>query len=266
MILCDAHCHYHFRNPGSHPEAVFARARQEGLSGAIVNGTSVRDWAEVQRFVTIHPWARAAYGVHPWWVMEPQPDWENRLLAFLQSDPSASVGETGLDFSRKERSPDLQESCFRRHWEISVEWHRPVSIHAVKAGPELVRILKSLPIHPRGFLLHGWYGPEAETEFFLKYGARFSFAPRFALPRMEKARNAFGLIPPDRIVLETDAPSQPPSSAGAPFPPVHQAFNPADPPAMLQSSLTGLAQAIGQSLEETARITTANWAELFGSL
>ena len=66
MKLCDAHTHYHFPALAPRWAEVWPVARQAGVSAAVVNGTSEADWSAVAAFVSQHPWARPAYGIHPW--------------------------------------------------------------------------------------------------------------------------------------------------------------------------------------------------------
>jgi TatD DNase family protein len=265
MKICDAHCHYHFLSLAGQWDSIQPEAATAGVSAAVVNGTHAGDWEAVSGFVRKHPWAKAAYGIHPWQAPHRQAGWEKDLTQRLAADPDASVGEIGLDAWVEGHDLKDQEELFRQQWEIAREHGRPVSVHCVRAYPLLRQVLKSLPAYPRGFLIHAFNGPPEWIPWFVEKGAHFSFSPYFLLDRKKPQRDAFAVMPPDRILIETDAPDLYP-------PPEHNPHPLTDPatgktinhPANLVVALTALAEVLQQPPEVVATLTSANWSRLFG--
>lgn len=265
MNLCDAHCHYHF--PSLKPfigEALTTARRAAGLSGAVVNGTRVGDWAEVAAFCHDHPWTRPAYGIHPWHAASRPDNWEEKLHALLMAAPEASVGEIGIDHWVEGHDPADQLVFFLRQLDIAREHGRPATVHCVRAWEPLRQALRKHPMPEAGFLLHAYSGPENLIPFFAERGAFFSFSPSFLAERRKSRREAFRLMPQERILLETDAPDLGPPPEQNPFPLTDATTGqPLNHPANLSLALSSLSEILDLPASETATLTTANWHRLF---
>ena len=59
-----------------------------------------------------------------------------------------------------------------------------------------------------GFVLHSYGGPREMVAPLAKLGAYFSLPGYFAHERKQRQRDAFLAVPPDRLLIETDAPDQ----------------------------------------------------------
>lgn len=265
MKLCDAHTHYHFAGLAPWVETALEQARRDGMVAAVVNGTCEADWPQVRDFVESHPWTRAAFGIHPWQAAQRSADWENQLRGFLLTDPKASVGEIGLDAWVEGHDVADQIGLFLRQWDLAVELARPATVHCIQAWEPLRQTLRRAPALASGFLIHAYNGPPEWIPQFVEKGAHFSFSPSFLLDRKRPQREAFRLMPPERILIETDAPALSP-------PPEHNPHPLTDPatgeilnhPANLTVALQSLAETLGIEIETVARLTAANWERLFG--
>jgi TatD DNase family protein len=176
----------------------------------MINGTRETDWPAVAALAQRIPGAKAAFGLHPWWQAERSPDWLETLEATLIAMPCAGIGETGLD--RWMPAHDLQDqlSVLREHLALSRRLSRPITLHCLKAWPELAGAVRDFPPSDRGFLLHSYAGPAEMIPRWVQAGARFSFSPAFLHPRKTWVRTMFREIPLERILIETDAPDMPP--------------------------------------------------------
>lgn len=269
MDLRDAHCHWHFDSLRPfYPEAL-ELARRGGLCAAVVNGTKQADWQQVADFCKEHLWAMPAYGIHPWQAPSRTESWERELTALLDADPRASIGEIGLDGWIHGHDLADQTRLFLRQLEIAVQRNVPVTIHCVRAWEPLRQCLRKHPVPGAGFLLHAYSGPENLISFFAERGAYFSFSPSFLSEKKAARRDAFRLMPPDRVLIETDAPDLGPPPEHNPHPltePGHDGGNAkaVNHPANITVALSGLATALEWTGEECARQTTENWKRLFG--
>lgn len=143
-----------------------------------------------------------AFGLHPWYAREAQPGWEQRLAAYLEQYPQALVGEAGLDrFRDKEAEP--QNVIFRAQVELAKEYNRPLSIHAVRAQGWLDDYWKLLPAK---FVVHSFNGRRELLDKILKAGGYVSLSP--SILRNPHKEEIVPLIPLERLLLETDGPSQ----------------------------------------------------------
>ena len=265
MKLCDAHTHYHFGSLAPFIENALTEARAAGLAAAVVNGTCEDDWPSVREFVKSHPWTRAAYGLHPWQVPQRSGLWENVLRACLLADLSASVGEIGLDAWIPGHDPEDQKTVFLRQWIMAVELARPVTVHCIQAWEPLRQMLRCVPELASGFLIHAYNGPPEWIPQFVAKGAHFSFSPYFLLDRKRPQREAFRLMPPDRILIETDAPALSPPPERNPHPIIAAAGGELlNHPANIVTCLRSLAETLERPEAEIAVLTSCNWERLFG--
>ena len=210
MRLFDAHCH--LQDPRLEPgrTELLAACRRSGIEGWMINSTRQADWEPVAALAAAVPGACASFGLHPWWQKERSPDWASQLEEILKRHPQAGIGETGLD--RWMQNPDLadQTAVLATHFELARQLQRPVSLHCLKAWPELRGVFRRQGRLPHGFLLHSYAAPPEMTDFWIAQGAYFSFSPAFLHPRKTAQRAAFAAVPLDRLLLETDAPDMAP--------------------------------------------------------
>ncbi|MDO4583656.1 MAG: TatD family hydrolase [Planctomycetia bacterium] len=206
-FLVDAHLH---PLPG-HSAATFATlAKQLRVSQLILNGSQEKDWPQVhalansQAEIQIFPF----YGLHPWYGREKEKNWMELLRQF--SSHAAGIGEIGLDtrhgLPHSEENSSLQQDVFRQQLALAQSLSRPVTIHCVRAWHLLLPILREmLRHHPVPLLLHGYNASEPILSQLLPFPVWFSLGERFFRQNPEKARAVLSQIPPERLLLESDA-------------------------------------------------------------
>lgn len=264
MELRDAHCHYQFAEV---PYAAVEQARADGVGQAMINGSAPADWEDVAALGRRDPRNRVSFGLHPWDVPTAPADWAEQLRAILLAHPAAGVGEMGLDRWVQDFDPVAQENAFRAQLGLAVELDRALTIHCVKAIGPLMAILRATALPRRGFLLHSWNGPVELVPELARLGAYFSFSAHHLIPRKADLRVQFAAaIPRERILVETDAPALcpapefrlrelAPDAAGAEQ----------NHPSNLVRNNAELARTMGVTPEESAALTSANFAHLFGA-
>lgn len=202
--LFDAHCHV-TRNMAAR---LFPSPAGAGNRRLVCGVSPSDDWPVVA------DWARAwtgtvpAFGVHPWEAASVPDDWERDLENSLLRFPDAWVGEIGLDGARTNRAPlDRQTDVLRRQLRLAVRLKRRVNLHCVKAYDALLALLDEeyFPSGRAGFILHSFNGPHQMVGEFADRGAYFSVGPLASRHDTRKIRARAALLPPDRIVLESDA-------------------------------------------------------------
>jgi len=262
MEVHDAHCHYQFAEV---PYAAVELARSEGVGYAVINGSSPADWADVAALAGRDPRNLPSFGLHPWDVPTAPAGWLDELRRVLLAHPAAGVGEMGLDRWIEGFDPVAQEEAFRAQLALAVELDRPLTIHCVRAIGPLMDILRATALPRRGFLLHSWNGPVELVPELARLGAYFSFSAHHLPERKAHLRVQFAVaIPPERILVETDAPALCP----APEYRVHELPASAEGveqnhPSNLRRNLVELARTMGVTPEQAAARTGANFARLF---
>ena len=252
--------HNHLQDPRiGDPDRALEVARHAGVTRCIVNATREEDWCGVDSLCARFPESLSpAFGIHPWHAATATDGWLDRLRARLLAHPCASIGECGLDRWVSQPSIDHQIPVFRDQLRLARETRRPLTIHCLKAWGVLLEMLTEIP-PPAGFLMHSYGGSIETARQLLPLGARFSFSGYFLHPRKAAVREVFRQLPPDRILIETDAPDMLPPDA---WPAEGHGF-PANHPGNLPAIGRGLAEVLGIGTPELARLTRTNAAALF---
>jgi TatD DNase family protein len=132
----------------------------------------------------------------------------------------------------------------------------PVILHTRRALDEVLAALRRQPV--RGGIAHAFNGSTQQASQLLTLGLRLGFGGTLTFERSRRIRELARTLPPQALVLETDAPDIAPQwmqrsaaerAAGA---------SSRNTPAELPRIGATLAQLRGWTLEETASVTRAN--------
>lgn len=276
MRLFDAHCHLQDPRILTMAPQLIQKSLETGVVHFAVNGVSEKDWHQVKQMSHSYPSVIPCFGLHPWFIRERTPNWFTTLKQYLDSNPSSSVGEIGLDKGSHGKQIDFtdQVAVFQQQLELATELNKPASIHCVRAFGDLLEIMKSVGPFPAGVILHSFLGSPEMVPDLAKLGAYFSFSGFLMSMKPQKAKKLVNAVPLDRILLETDAPDAVPSSdlsslflvEGDPNADVSQPMLPKgmlNHPANIHSVLAYVASLLEKSKEEVAEISCSNALRLF---
>ncbi len=181
-----------------------------GIEACAVNGTSEQDWPVVASLARIYPnFVIPSFGLHPWYVSQRSSKWLSSLETYLHEFPTAAIGECGLDRWMKNPDLDDQHAVFRNHLILAQQLQRPITIHCLKAWGPLLDELQSFKRPPK-ILLHSYGGSLEFARQLSTFDLYFSFSGYFLQPHKESVRQTFTRLPPERILVETDAPHMAP--------------------------------------------------------
>jgi len=132
--------------------------------------------------------------------------WEEIESLARSSDRVRAVGETGLDYFRTgEDGRAVQQESFRRHVDLAKRLGKTLVIHDRDAHPDVLRILDEEGV-PERVVMHCFSGDAGFARECLDRGAWLSFAGTVTFKNAEPLREALRVVPPDRVLVETDAP------------------------------------------------------------
>ncbi|MDR2134558.1 MAG: TatD family hydrolase [Treponema sp.] len=120
---------------------------------------------------------------------------------------AAAIGECGLDYNRMFSPPGSQRRCFEDQLELAAELAMPLFLHERDAFEDLYALLKKYRPRISAALVHCFTGTERELDAYLGLDCYIGITGWICderrgahlVPLVKK-------IPPDRLLLETDAP------------------------------------------------------------
>lgn len=207
----DAHCHLDLM---AHPDAIADEATTLGL-GLFDCGVDPRDFAAARERAIRHPGIFAGVGLHPWWITDGRcGDTEVDLLCTLAAQ-ERFIGEVGLDFSsRFAGTEEIQTQAFEQLCQTLSQHSIPkrvLSIHAVRSAKAVLDILESKGVfndspNSPTVIFHWFSGTSDELARARNAGCYFSINERMLVTK--RGREYARQIPLDRLLLETDAPTE----------------------------------------------------------
>ena len=266
LRLVDAHVHLQDPALRARLPEVLARASESGVQCYLSNGSEPADWAEVERLAAERPEVVPFLGLHPWYAANAAEGWLDDLARRIER-LRAGVGEIGIDRWKEGLDPKAQEEAFRAQLELAARLGRPATIHCLRAWGWLMDVIRSQPAFPDRFLLHAFGGPAELIRPLADRGAYFSFSGDALDERKVRRRIALRTVPPDRLLLETDAPDI--------LVPEHHRRVPTfrdeegrerSEPASLADVLRGSARLLGESEKALAERVWANARRFLGDL
>jgi TatD DNase family protein len=256
VTLVDSHCHLDDSKFDQDREETIQRARAAGVETmlAIGTGSGPPDLEVATRLAERYPFIYATVGVHPHDASKATEETFERLRALAEHPAEHSkvlaIGEIGLDYHYDFSPRDVQRAVFTRQLEIAAAAGKPIVIHTREAWADTLAVLRE---QWRGAgIMHCFTGGPREAEEALALGFHLSFGGVLTFPKADNVREAARITPPERLLVETDCPYL------APAP--HRGKR--NEPAFIAETVRRLAEVRGQSEEEIAALTTANFRSL----
>jgi len=230
--------HAHLDACAEPAESLLARARDAGVTRAIVIGSGLESARRALAVAAAEDGVACALGIHPHDADGDDASRLDELRRLLEGPAAVAVGEIGLDFYRDYAPRDVQARLFEEQLELAADLDLPVVIHSRAADEETAAALA-------GFggkvVLHCFSSP-ALLPVALDRRYYVSFAGNVTYPKAEELREAARQVPADRILAETVCPYLAPQ-------PVRGRPN---EPAYVVHTLAALAAARGEELEALA--------------
>jgi TatD DNase family protein len=250
----DTHCHLDAAEFGGEADAIAASAAQAGVRGIVIPAVERANFAAVRALAGSHANGAYALGIHPMYVPHATEEDLDALRAAIgeaMDDPRfVAVGEIGLDFFVPELNEtplrEKQEHFYGEQLKIAREFGLPVLLHVRRSQDRILKQLRHIPV--AGGIAHAFNGSFQQAEEFIRLGFKLGFGGAMTFPRALQLRRLATTLPPQALVLETDAPDIPPVWLRA------QRNSPEQLPRIGQA----LAELRGIAVADAARITSDN--------
>jgi TatD DNase family protein len=240
--------------------SVIDRAARAGVTRQIVTGADLQSSRAAAALASAHPTALwCTVGVHPHHATELDPARRGELESLLSLPRVVAVGECGLDYFRDFSPRAAQRAAFVAQLEIAAASARPVFLHQRDAHQDFIAILAEFRPALAGGVAHCFTGGPRELEAYLALDLSIGVTGWVCDERRgADLREAVPLIPPDRLMIETDAPYLLPRDL-KPAPKSRR-----NEPAFLPHIAQVIAGLRGESPEALAATTSRNAVRLFG--
>ena len=215
MRLIDSHAHVQAEAFEADRSEVINAARDAGVERMLVPGWDLPS-ARAALVVCAQYALDAGVGIHPHVARDSDRDFP--VIADLARDPAVvAVGETGLDYDRGFSPRADQLTNLRRHLRLARELNKPAILHCRSkpgerdAQDDLLRAIEEEGRPPA--LLHSYSGPVDYGEKALEFGLAISFSGLAFRKGEESTAAVARIVPPDRLLVETDCPYLSPPGA-----------------------------------------------------
>jgi TatD DNase family protein len=239
-------------------EAVLQRAADRGIADIIVTGASAAGNAAALQLARHNPQLHCTAGIHPHEATHYTEACGAELRRLGGQREVVAMGECGLDFYRDLSPRPVQERCFAAQLEIACETGKPVFLHERDAHDRFVTILAPFLRRLTRVVVHCFTGTRSQLETYLELGCHIGITGWICDERRGRDLQDFiGLVPPDRLMVESDAPYLLPRTI-KPLPKSRR-----NEPAYLPYVVATLAAAVGKPVEQVAAETTATAKKFF---
>lgn len=201
----DTHAHYDDAAFDADRDALLAALPESGISLVLDPGCDVASSRAALALAEKFPHVWAAAGLHP----ENCAGCGQAELAAIRELAGRSkvvaIGEIGLDYHWDTNPPrEFQQEIFRLQLALAAELSLPVIVHDRDAHGDCLAIIAEFP-QVRG-VFHCYSGSAEMAEVLLNRGWYLGFDGPVTYKNARKARETAQITPPERILLETDAP------------------------------------------------------------
>jgi|SRR5690349_20671247 len=272
-MFVDSHCHIDGPEYDADRAEVIARAHVAGVTTMLNVGTGDPHSGAFERAIELaerYSEIYCAIGVHPHDAKHFDGAAEQRLIDLAkQSTRVVAWGEIGLDYHYDHSPRDVQREVFRQQLRIGRSLNLPIVIHSREADDDTISILReelsstgvstarqAQDAHAtsRAGVLHCFGGSLKMAQQAIDLGFYVSFAGNLTFKKADDLRHIACALPLERLLVETDCPYLTP----VPF------RGKRNEPARVVETARCLAELKGVAAEEAGRVTSDNFARLFG--
>ena len=251
--LFDTHCHIDDPRFDADRDQVILNMREHSVQFAVAVGFDMPSSRQALLFARSHPMFYGAAGIHPHEAKTYHADDLDELAGLLRDARAVALGEIGLDYYYDLSDRPVQREVCIRQMELAFKAGMPVIYHVRDAHEDMLRLMEERKTELTGGIIHCFSGSMDQAKRYLALGFYISFAGPVTFKNAPKLWETAAFVPPDRLLLETDAPYLSPE-------PMRGKRN---EPAYIRYVAEKIACIRGISFEELANLTTANARKVY---
>ncbi|RYM09671.1 TatD family hydrolase [Sphingobium cupriresistens] len=256
-MLIDSHCHLNYKGLIEDQANVLERSRAAGVDLMLNIATRESEWDDVLGTAIREPDVWATVGIHPHEADE-HPHIDTAKLVERAAHPRVvGIGETGLDYYYDHSDRDRQQKSFRSHIVAARDTGLPLIVHTRDAEEDTLSIMRD-EMGQGSFtgVIHCFTASGAFADAAMALGFYISISGIVTFKSAKDLQETAARLPLDRLLVETDSPF---------LAPVPHRGRPCEP-AFVADTAKFLANLRGESIEELAAATSANFRALFSKV
>jgi TatD DNase family protein len=253
-MLIDSHCHLNYKGLIEDQENVLERARAAGIDLMLNIATRESEWDAVLDTAIRAPDVWATVGIHPQEADEPPHIDTAKLVARAAHPRVVGIGETGLDYYYDHSDRERQRRSFLSHIVAARDTGLPLIVHTRDAEADTLAVMRDeMGKGAYSGVIHCFTASGTFADAALEMGFYISISGIVTFKSAKDLQEIAARLPIDRLLVETDSPF---------LAPVPHRGRPCEP-AFVADTAKFLANLRGESLENLAAATSANFRTLF---
>ncbi|XP_071514321.1 3'-5' ssDNA/RNA exonuclease TatD isoform X1 [Panulirus ornatus] len=204
-------------------DSVVGRARDAGVHKIMVTGITVQSSKEALRLTRLFPGTLySTAGVHPHEAKSWDEETEEALRELAANHEVVAIGECGLDFNRNFSPQDVQLEVFEKQVSLACELRKPLFVHERDAHKELLEVLGKHKGRLPPVVIHCFTGDATQAAAYLEEGCYIGLTGYVWKDKSEDGVRRIledGVVPLDRLLVETDSPFMYPNTRASKLPP-----------------------------------------------
>lgn len=252
-MMIDTHCHLDFKDFDDDRDEVINRALKAGVTKIINVASSIEGSRRSVELANKYDMVYATVGVHPHDAGSVTDKVISELKLLAKDKKVVAIGEVGLDYYRNLSPKEDQVSAFKKFIHLALDLDLPIIIHAREADRDALDILKREKREGLRGVIHCFSGSSDFMKECLDTGFFISFTANITFKKADDLRIVARDVPPDRLLLETDAPFLAPQAVRGKR----------NEPSYLTHLVGEWSRLLDLSKDDVARVTTHNANSLF---
>jgi TatD DNase family protein len=252
-MIFDTHAHYDSGAFNADREELLASMPDKGVGLILDPGCEERSSRVALALAEKYPFVYAAVGVHPEDMEGMTSDTLETIRSLARHEKCVAIGEIGLDYYWDDTHKTEQKELFAAQLALAEGLDLPVIVHDREAHADCMEITGRFP-KARG-VFHCFSGSAEMAKELLRRGSWYlGFDGPVTYKNARKAIEVLEIVPPERILVETDSPYMSPV-------PLRGKRNDSS---NLVYIIQKIAEIKGMTPQEVERITWENGKRLFG--
>ena len=200
--IFDAHAHYDDAWFDGDREALLEALPSKGVCGVVNNSVDLESASRIIKLAEKYGHVYAAVGFHPENLENLPNDYLDRVAALTVHKKVVAIGETGLDY-HWDIPRELQKRVFEEQIKLSLDLDMPIVVHDREAHGDVFELLRK---YRPNALIHCFSGSVELMREAVKMGMYISLGGVVTFKNARHSLEVASEIPPDHLLLETDAP------------------------------------------------------------